>query len=344
MRFLAFLFLSLLLFPSLVRAQHRDAGRGGRRHTAEQPWDFRDWANPEKLFEQLFGPESEREREILKGVTISSAEEREYGNRAAQALLDELRRKRTAVTRRGKDVDYLRTLAKRVQSQMQHADRYPSLTLYIAESEQADARCFPGGTLVVFRGLLDDAQSEAALIGVIGHELSHIDHGHQLQLLRRLKVAEQTFAGDDSFDPRRFLQNGTWLLRAFSRPFRPEDEVQADRDAVVWAFRLGYDPREFAEIFRRMGRAPPARGRDAAGVPAQPPRPFGPAAGRAGGVGGTATHGPRTGALHRPRKPASTHPARRAAIPRVKRVPRRSSRLRGAPLVALRTPPRPERI
>ena len=253
MRILAFLLLSLLLFPSVLEAQRR-----GGRQAEQPPWDFRDWANPEKMFEQLFGAESEREREILKGVTISAGEEREYGNRVAQAFLDDLRLQHIAVTRRGKDIDYVRSLAKLVHSQMQNADRYPSLTLYIAESEQSDARCFPGGTLVVFRGLLDDAQSEAALIGVLGHELSHIDHGHQLQLLRRMKVAEQTFAGGGSFDPRRFLQNGTLLLRAFSRPFRPEDEVQADRDAAVWAFRLGYDPREFAELFRRwVERRPP---------------------------------------------------------------------------------------
>ena len=38
----------------------------------------------------------------------------------------------------------------------------------------------PGGTLIFFRGILDFAGSEAALVGVIGHELSHLDHGHQL--------------------------------------------------------------------------------------------------------------------------------------------------------------------
>lgn len=241
------LLLGLLLSPSFGLAQREAAPD---RHGPVQSWDFRDWANPEKMLEQLFGPESERELEILKSVTISTVEEREYGGRACQAFLDTLKRKRVAVTRRGKDVDYLQALAKLVQSRMRNAQRYRTLELYIAETDEADARCFPGGTLVVFRGLLDDARSEAALVGVLGHELSHIDHGHQLQFVRRLKVAEQTFAG--GFDPRRFLQNGPLLLRAFSRPFRPEDEVQADRDAAVWAFQSGYDPREFAELFHRM--------------------------------------------------------------------------------------------
>ena len=40
------------------------------------------------------------------------------------------------------------------------------------------------------------------------------------------------------------------------QPFRPEDEAEADRDAVNWTFRAGYDPREFPQLFLRLQQDP----------------------------------------------------------------------------------------
>jgi predicted Zn-dependent protease len=202
---------------------------------------------------------------------LSLAEERAFGNRVTQAFLAELRRNDVAVTSRGKDVDYLRRLADRVRLLMEHAERYPSCQIYIAEASPIEAKCFPGGTLVFFRGMLDSAESEATLVGVIAHELSHVDHGHQLNMLRRMKIAEQTFSGKKGFDPRSMFQNGPMLLRAFLRPFRPEDESQADLDATHWMFKLGYDPREFAKLFLRMKKAAGPPVGLAAILPSHPP-------------------------------------------------------------------------
>ena len=91
-------------------------------------------------------------------------------------------------------------------------------------------------------------------MGVIGHELSHLDHGHLLVGLRRLKLAERslTRAARDGFTPEHFFQDGAMLMRLFARPFRPEDEAQADADGATWAYRLGYDPRAMAALFLRI--------------------------------------------------------------------------------------------
>jgi predicted Zn-dependent protease len=235
------------------------------------PWDFRKFSDPAGFFEQFFGADSDADRERLERTEVSLAEERAFGNRVVQAFLAELRRNDITVTSRGKDVDYLRRLVGRVQPVMEHAERYPSWQIYIAEASPIEAKCFPGGTLVFFRGLLDSAESEATLVGVIAHELSHLDHGHQLNMLRRMKIAEQTFAGKKGFDPRTMFQNGPMLLRAFVRPFRPEDESQADLDATRWMFKLGYDPREFARLFLRMKKAAGPPVGLAAILPSHPP-------------------------------------------------------------------------
>jgi predicted Zn-dependent protease len=102
--------------------------------------------------------------------------------------------------------------------------------------------------------LLAFADNEAALIGIVGHELSHLDHGHQLLPLKRGKITERTLAdGTAGFDPQKFFATGT-MMRLVGRPFRPEDEAAADRDGAEWAYRAGYDPREMAALFDRLHR------------------------------------------------------------------------------------------
>jgi predicted Zn-dependent protease len=93
------------------------------------------------------------------------------------------------------------------------------------------------------------------LVGIVGHELSHLDRGHQLARVRRMKLAERTFSsGDRSLSPEEFFAAGTTVLRAWTRPFQPEDEVEADRDGATWAYRTGYDPREMARLFENLQR------------------------------------------------------------------------------------------
>ena len=208
-------------------------------------------ADPEQMLDAFFGPQTAQERNRLEAVEVSWQEESRFGEQAVRAFLQQLKHQQITVTSRGPDVEKLRRLAETVRPQMRNADRYRRLRIYIAESSATDARCFPGGTLVFFRGLLDFAPDDATLVGVIGHELSHLDHGHQLVHLRGAKLAQETFSGRQSFDPARFFRGGVQLMRVFGRPFRPEDEAQADRDGATWAYRAGYDPRALAQLFLR---------------------------------------------------------------------------------------------
>ena len=115
---------------------------------------------------------------------------------AVRANLAEMKRIDVRVVSRGKDVNYLHDLVEAIRPHMRNARRYHSINIYLADSPRCDARSFAVGTLVFYRGLLDQADSEAALVGIVGHELSHLDRGHLLLPLRRIKLAQQTFSGD----------------------------------------------------------------------------------------------------------------------------------------------------
>lgn len=209
-------------------------------------------ANPQPMLDRMFGPDSPEDQQLLKRIEISVAEEQQLGRRAADAYLDDLRNRNVRVTSVGKDAAYLKRLVERMRLQMRQSQRYRVIDVQLALSADTDARCFPSGTIVFHQGLLDFANSEAALVGIIGHELSHLDNGHQLIHLKRMKLAQQTMKSSTSISPDQFFQVGSNWLRAFSRPFQPEDESQADHDGITWAYRLGYDGRPMADLFLRL--------------------------------------------------------------------------------------------
>ena len=221
------------------------------------------FADPQKflnaMFEQFLGEGTKDDDQALARVPVSAQEEQRLGMRTAQAYTDELERRKIRVVTRGKDVQYLQELVETIRSQMKNHDRYRKIQVRIVDTASTDAHSVPGGTLFFDRGLLDYAGSEAALVGILGHELSHLDRGHQLKILRRIKLAEQTSAGGKGVSPERFMQSGALLMKAFLRPCSPGDETEADRDGAAWAYEAGYDPRELADLFRRLNQRQPER-------------------------------------------------------------------------------------
>lgn len=224
---------------------------GARRAGAEAPAPAFLPFDP-AIFERLLEAPEGEDQAALEGVEIEPREERRLGDAAADAFLKDLRAKGVRTATRGKDVQYLRKLIETLQPRLNNAERYRMVKLYLADSPRVDARSFPGGTIVVFRGLLDFAESEAALVGVLGHELSHFDRGHQLLPLKRIKLARQGIEGAAAADLKQMLALGGQMARLFGRPFRPEDEAQADDDGATWAYESGYDPREMARLFLRL--------------------------------------------------------------------------------------------
>lgn len=208
------------------------------------------FADPQNMFDQMFGEDSPADREALRKIKVSAKDERELGKQILDGGLAAWKKEGIDVVSKGKDVDYLQSLIDTLRPFMEHGDRYDEIRVLVAKSPRVDAKSCPGGTLIFFDGLLDIAENEAALIGIVGHELSHLDRGHQLLPLKRMKLMQAKF--QKGFDPQDFFQNGPWMIKLMARPFRPEDEKDADEDGAKWAFQAGYDPREMAKLYRKQ--------------------------------------------------------------------------------------------
>jgi predicted Zn-dependent protease len=213
------------------------------------------FTDPARMFEQAFGEDSETDRKALEKIDVTFEEEQQLGRQILQSGLASFKESGIKVESSGRDVEYLKSLVAVLHPLMKNAKRYDSIQVMVARSPRIDARSCPGGTLIFFDGLLDAAGSEAALVGIVGHELSHLDRGHQLLPIRRMKLMEKSFTTPQNMQ---FLQSGPGLTKLWARQFRPEDERDADRDGVAWAHAAGYDPRELARLFQKKGAKSPS--------------------------------------------------------------------------------------
>lgn len=186
----------------------------------------------------FFGELSDEQLETLSRVQVSTAEEQKFGKQVIDRFTDDCKKKGITLTEDGKDVDYLQELCRSLKSEMKNGKRYTKLDVRIIENDSADAFSIPGGRILVTRGLLDTVESEAAIVGVLGHELSHLDRGHQLLPLKHSKLTSRSIDFRDQMD---------WMMVLF-KPFRPEFETQADSDSVQWMMKLQYDAKELSKL------------------------------------------------------------------------------------------------
>ncbi|MEQ9825971.1 MAG: M48 family metallopeptidase [Puniceicoccaceae bacterium] len=130
-----------------------------------------------------------------------------------------------------------------------------SLHFHASDSMGANAFALPSGDLVLLDGLWDIGMLEPEILGILAHEVAHVQHRHGLQMLLRYAGVTTLIAitlGD--------LQSAS-LLRAvptlllekgYSRSF----EREADITAVAILERAGYPAHVLADALQRLGELP----------------------------------------------------------------------------------------
>jgi predicted Zn-dependent protease len=138
----------------------------------------------------------------------------------------------------------------------------PELNFHFAilKTDEINAYAAPGGYVFVTRGALLKMHDESELAGVLAHEIGHIVEKH---VVRELKVrgADSSAAmglaaliGGSSQSARTaFAQAVDKAIDIlFKDGYKREDEVQADRDAVMFCALSGYEPAGLVKYFGRL--------------------------------------------------------------------------------------------
>lgn len=164
-----------------------------------------------------------------------------------------------------KDVKaYVQRVAERIAV---NSDMKVPVKLTLLHSQEINAFALPGGFLFVNTGLIDRAETESELAGVIAHELAHVTARHGARLMKRANIAGLFFQmaqiaaivltgglatiGAYYLFQAGFLGLGLVLdlsLLGVSREY----EAEADQLGAQYAWKAGYDPRGFITFFDKM--------------------------------------------------------------------------------------------
>ncbi|HEV3120659.1 MAG TPA: M48 family metallopeptidase [Isosphaeraceae bacterium] len=215
--------------------------------------------NPATGFQSFLEDLSDFEGPALANVMLTPAEERRAGERARAEYLARADKSGFHIANDPKKLQYLRDLVETIAPHMRNRARYPKIEVTLIDAPVSDGQSFPGGYLVFTTALLNEPD-EATVIGVVAHELAHLDRGHMYEYARRGKLAETTFAQGPGpgfvmggqFD--QFFTRGLALFSLMMNPFRPEQELEADCTATTWMYQEGYDPRALVGFFERLHR------------------------------------------------------------------------------------------
>ncbi|MCI0412548.1 M48 family metalloprotease [bacterium] len=144
-----------------------------------------------------------------------------------------------------------------------HSDLQVPVKVTVLNSKEINAFALPGGFLFINRGLLEAADNEAEVAGVISHEIAHAAarHGHKLQrkanmaniLIQAARIAGAVAGSPGLYYGLNYGAMGLGLalnlnILGKSREF----ELEADQLGVQYAWHAGYDPRGFSRFFDKM--------------------------------------------------------------------------------------------
>jgi len=130
----------------------------------------------------------------------------------------------------------------------------PAYTLNFRQGGEIGPNAFalPDGTVVVTDELVDLAKDDEMILGVLAHELGHVDHGHTLRQLYRaagITALIMLIGGDIGSATEDVLTQGAALV---SLSYSRGAEAEADRYSVELMHEAGHDPAAIARFFELL--------------------------------------------------------------------------------------------
>ena len=132
-------------------------------------------------------------------------------------------------------------------------ERYP-FHLHIVENATLNAFALPGGHVAIHSGLLLTAESPEEVLGVLGHELSHVTKQHGTRALIQnvgLFAVVQAFLGDATGLLAVVANNAPFLL---TQKFSRDHEREADEQGLRYLAAAKLNPRGLITFFEKMRR------------------------------------------------------------------------------------------
>jgi predicted Zn-dependent protease len=149
-------------------------------------------------------------------------------------------------------IEYVNRVAQNI---VLHSDAKIPFTVKVIDSQDVNAFALPGGFLYVNRGLLEAAENEAEVAGVLSHEIAHVTARHGIEqaskgeLLNYASIPLIFFGGLGGYLVRQVA--GLAVPLTFLK-FSRGAEKEADRLGAQYMWSAGYDPTALITFFEKL--------------------------------------------------------------------------------------------
>jgi predicted Zn-dependent protease len=153
-----------------------------------------------------------------------------------------------AVVGSGRGAEAVDAVSRRLQAALEGSPyRY---RVSVVRSDLVNAGALPGGRIFVFTGLLKRCESADEFAAVLAHEMMHVERRHGMKNLGR-QAAIGTFLALLGSPDSLGLALGT---QAAGLKYQRGDEEEADEGGLRLMAKAGFDAREAAAFFEKIGR------------------------------------------------------------------------------------------
>ncbi|HLJ90335.1 MAG TPA: M48 family metallopeptidase [Candidatus Angelobacter sp.] len=151
---------------------------------------------------------------------------------------------------------YIQSLGKKLQEVIP-PDRSWPYRFQVVEQKEINAFAIPGGPIFINVGTIQAADTEAELVGVMAHEMSHVYMQHSAKQMAKAQWTGLLAGIAGAIIPQSGLGGlarmgiqfgaGTVMMK-YSRG----DEAQADAVGAIIMYKAGYDPQAMADFFTKL--------------------------------------------------------------------------------------------
>jgi hypothetical protein len=152
--------------------------------------------------------------------------------------------------------NYVNSLGQRL-STWAPGENYPYIFKVVNEGT-INAFALPGGPVYINRGVIEAADNESQLAGVIAHEVAHVALRHGTNQASKASAAQLPLAilggilGSSSTEAALVQLGSNFAVNSILLKYSRTAESQADIMATQILFDAGYDPRAMAQFFEKI--------------------------------------------------------------------------------------------
>ncbi len=199
---------------------------------------------------------------------ISVPQEQEIGKQLEIEIAKEMK-----VLDDSPPLDYVNTIGQRLVASLPKRDF--DYRFHVVEDKNPNAFTIPGGVIYVHTGLIDFAEDDSEIAGVLAHELGHAYERHPAKGLSRaygVEYLSKLIFKDDANGQLKSLALGLakgGLLSKYGR----QDEYEADEVGYFLVKKAGYPTSGLLRFLRKIMKLEGSGGRPLAFLSSHPPTP-----------------------------------------------------------------------